>query len=389
MVNTDPQPSLHEPVFAELDTPCLLLDKARLMKNAERLAYIAHSHDVALRPHLKTSKSLEIAEILTAHTRHPAVTVSTVAEAEYFAKNGYRDILYAVGVVPGKLPRIARLQQEVGMRLLLVTDNVPVAKAAVEYSGRTGVPLRFLIEIDCGDHRSGVQPHSEDLNSIAEILDAGTWTTIEGVMTHAGHSYATNDPKKIANVAEAERAAAAHSAHCLRERGITAEIVSVGSTPTVVFAESLHGVTEVRCGVYAFYDLDQYGRGVCGFHDIALSVLATVIGHNHASNTVLIDAGGLALSKDISANGFLNDAGYGYVCAVDSLQRYDALSVNEVNQEHGKITIDDMHWYDRLPIGSQVRIVPNHACFTAAAYTEYHVLERGRWTDRWPRINGW
>lgn len=379
----------YESEFAQMQTPCLLLDKAVLIKNAERLAYIAHSHDVALRPHLKTSKSLDIAKILTAHTRHPMITVSTLAEAEYFAQNGHQDILYAVGVAPNKLARIGRIQKNNDIQLLLITDNVPVAEAAVTYSEQESVPFRFLIEVDCGDHRGGVLPHSADLITIAQVIEAGSLTQIRGVMTHAGHSYATNDTKRISNIAEAERAAVAHAAHRLGENGIDLDIISVGSTPTVMFAESLHGVTEVRCGVYAFFDLDQYGRGVCSIHDIALSVLATVIGHNHEANSILIDAGGLALSKDTSAKSFLPDAGYGYVCAVDSLQRYGTLSVNQVNQEHGKIYIDSTDWYEKLHIGSQVRILPNHACFTAAAYSEYHVLEQQQVGHRWPRVNGW
>ena len=208
-------------------------------------------------------------------------------------------------------------------------------------------------------------------------------------MTHAGHSYDTNLPAQIASIAEQERAAVVHAAGRLKDAGMDAATVSVGSTPTVVFAKSLDGVSEVRCGVYAFFDLDQFGRGVCVGEDMALSVLATVIGHNRDAGVILIDAGGLALSKDTSAKSFLPDAAYGYVCRADSLARIGRLSVDSVNQEHGKIRVDDAKWYGELPIGSQVRVLPNHACFTAAAYGGYHVLTEPGAIEYWPRVNGW
>lgn len=375
--------------FADLETPCLLLEHEALARNAARFLEIARRHGVTLRPHLKTAKSIEVAKLASDQGAGAPITVSTLAEAEFFARAGFRDILYAVGMAPGKLTRAAKIRREHGPILTLVTDNVTMAKAANEFTEREEADFSFLIEVDSGDLRAGVLPESDDLLAVAEALGNSTRIQLRGVMTHAGHSYKTKDADKIAAIAEEERASVVTAAKRLREAGYPVEVVSVGSTPTVAFAKDLTGVSEVRCGVHVFFDLDQLGRGVCEPDDLALSVLASVIGHNREARTILIDAGGLALSKDLGANAFLPDAGFGYVCDVESRERLDGLSVVGVSQEHGRIEIDDPIWYDRLPVGSQVRVLPNHACFTAAAYPAYHLVRDGEPGEIWPRINYW
>ncbi len=375
-------------VLDHLDTPCLLLDRDRLAANAERFLAIARLHDIALRPHLKTSKCVQAARLLVGDRLDAPVTVSTLAEAEYFAAAGYRDILYAVGMAPGKFERAASLARQDGMQLTLLTDNVDTVEAAIAAAARLDVRFDFLVEVDCGDGRGGVLPDSAALLEVAGRLHQAVGTTLRGVMTHAGQSYDSREPSVVAEIAEQERRSAVSAAERLRAHGMPVGVVSVGSTPTVAFARSFEGVSEARCGVHAFFDLDQYARGVCHWSDLALSVLATVIGHNRASGIVLVDAGGLALSKDVSAHHFLPDAGLGYVCDAE-LVRLGTLSVNAVNQEHGKIKVSDERWFAELPVGRRLRIVPNHACYTAAAYPGYQVLADGQVTDYWARCNGW
>ena len=212
---------------------------------------------------------------------------------------------------------------------------------------------------------------------------------LAGVMTHAGHSYALNDVDKIADLAEVERAAAADSADALRAAGHDCPIVSVGSTPTVLYARHLEGVTEARAGVYLFWDLAQYSRKICSLDDIAVTVLATVIGHNRAGGSLVLDSGALALSKDDSSNSFAPDTRYGYVCDADTLEHLEGLSVDRVYQEHGMVPVPNDSWFDRLPVGTQVRVMPVHTCMTCAAYDAYDVVRDGDIVDTWPRVNGW
>ena len=366
--------------LAALETPCLLLDVDRLAKNVKRFNEIAANRGVRLRPHLKTLKCVEAARLAVGPTG--PITVSTLAEAEFFAEAGYRDILYAVAMAPAKLARARRIRQELGADLLLLTDSTRLAEAAAGYD------LDFLIEVDCGDRRGGLPPESPHLLDVAKAITAGG-NQVRGVMTHAGHSYGTDDPAAVAAIAETERATAVRAAGRLRAAGYAAEIVSVGSTPTAAFAKHLSGVTELRAGVYMPFDLDQMSRGVCGPEDLALSVLTTVIGHNREAGRILVDAGGLALSKDVSAHAFLPRAGYGVVADPETAAPIPGLAIDAVSQEHGKIDVSDPAWFERLPVGAQVRVLPNHACFTAAAYPGYRLIENGRLGGKWTRVNGW
>jgi D-serine deaminase-like pyridoxal phosphate-dependent protein len=181
------------------------------------------------------------------------------------------------------------------------------------------------------------------------------------------------------------------AAERLRAAGLSCDIVSVGSTPTLHYARSLEAVTEARAGVYAFGDLVQAELGTCGIDDIATGVLASVIGHNRQHGRVLVDAGFLALSRDRGTADLPVDWGYGAVCDPVTGEVLENVTLSSTNQEHGIITsrsgeID----FDRFPIGSRVKILPNHACATAAAYERYFVTEGSeRIVDVWDRVNGW
>lgn len=366
--------------LAALETPCLLLDMERLRRNIDRFNAIAAGHRVTLRPHLKTLKCVEAARLTVGDGG--AITVSTLAEAEHFARAGFKDILYAVGMAPAKLARADRIRQELGADLLLLTDSTTLAAAAA------GKDLNFLIEIDCGDKRGGLPADSPHLLAVADAIAEGG-NRVAGVLTHAGHSYATDVRAEVVAIAAIERDTAVHAAKRLRAAGHAAGIVSIGSTPTVAFAEDLDGVTELRAGVYMPFDLDQMARGVCAPDDLALTVLTTVIGHNREAGRILVDAGGLALSKDVSAHGFLPRAGFGLVVDVETAAPMGGLAIDAVSQEHGKIDVADPGWFARLPVGAQVRVLPNHACFTAAAYPGYRLLEGGALAGTWTRVNGW
>lgn len=368
----------------ELPTPSLILDRRVLAANTRSMTERMRRLGVGLRPHLKTAKSADVARLAIAGNPG-GITVSTLREVAYFLEHGISDIIYAVGMVPSKLDAAADLCGK-GADLTIITDNVDVARAIAGHGARHKVS----IELDTGDKRGGVAPDGSELLEIAHVLHSASGVTLAGVLTHAGHSYECRSADAIAAVAEQERAGAVMAAERLRATGLPCPVVSVGSTPTAVFARDLTGVTEMRPGVYTFYDLFQAGIGVCQIDDIAVSVLASVIGHRRADNVLLIDAGALALSKDRSTAALPEDCSYGLVCDADMGHTKLRLRVESVNQEHGFVTADQPIPFDILPIGTKVRILPNHACITAAAYEAYKVVDGT--TDviaTWPRCNGW
>ena len=372
-----------------LPTPCLVLDEARMARNVARLRRHLEPLGVALRPHLKTVKSVEAARRVLAGGNGPA-TVSTLREAEVFAGAGVRDILYAVGIAPQKLPRVLALRRA-GCDLSVVLDSVDQAHAIAEASRAAGDAIPALIEIDSDGHRAGLRPGDPLIPEIGRVLHAGG-AALRGVLTHAGESYGAVGADALAAFAEQERAAAVSAATALRDAGLPCPVVSVGSTPTAHFARDLSGVTEVRAGVYVFQDLVMAGIGVCAPEDIAISVLATVIGHQRERGWIIVDAGWMALSRDRGTAAQAVDQGYGLVCDAEGRVLPD-LIVRSANQEHGIVARrpgSDAPLPD-LPVGSRLRILPNHACATAAQFDAYEVLpeDPGAPPGRWSIFRGW
>lgn len=352
----------------DLPTPCLVLDLGILRRNlAHMQGAVARHPGVALRPHMKTAKSIEVAKL--AAPGFGPITVSTLAEAQYFADAGWRDQIYAVGITPQKLERAAALGCKV------ITDDPEAAAAIAAHPG----PLRALVEIDVGEGRGGVPP-SQAL-AIARILGP----RLAGIFTHAGHSYAGRSTGEMRTIAEQERAGADAAAQALRDAGLAVEIVSLGSSPTALHAESLAGITEVRAGVYMFGDLFQAQLGTHGLGDIAMTVLASVIGRKPARQAVLIDAGGLAMSKDRSTAAAPVDYGFGLILDIDGKPSFGQAILTRTHQEHGEVSPAPS-----LAIGARVRVAPNHTCMTAAAHRCYHVVDGSREVIAvWDRVNGW
>ncbi|MEE7494505.1 DSD1 family PLP-dependent enzyme [Methylobacterium oryzae] len=372
-----------------LPTPCLLLDEARLRANLAGMRAHLDRLGVTFRPHLKTAKSIDVARLAMTGPAGPAM-VSTLREAEYFAEGGVRDMIYGVGIAPQKLDRVGAIRRRWGADLAVVLDSIEQADAVAAWAARTGDRLPVLIEVDADGHRSGVKPADAALlEAIGRAL--GTGADLRGVLLHAGDSYGLSDPEDLAAAAECERAAAVTAATILREAGLPCPVVSVGSTPTARYARNLAGITEVRAGVFMFGDLFQAGVGSVAIDDIALSVLATVIGYRRDKGWIITDAGWMALSRDRGTARQAVDQGYGVVC--DRAGRpYPDLIVADANQEHGILALRPGSGaaLPDLAIGAQVRILPNHACATAAQYDGYHVLGAdGRVAAVWPRINGW
>jgi D-serine deaminase-like pyridoxal phosphate-dependent protein len=210
---------------------------------------------------------------------------------------------------------------------------------------------------------------------------------LTGVMTHAGHSYACRSVREIEAVAEIERASVTRAAARLREAGYAIDIVSAGSSPTARHAENFAGVTEIRAGVYMFGDLFQAEIETHGADAIAVTVLTSVIGRR--PGRILVDAGGLALSKDRSTEATAHDYGFGLALDIDGTRGFGNAIVRKAYQEHGVIELDPAHPVD-LPIGAKLRIAPNHTCMTAAAHDRYFVVDGEQDVVAiWHRANGW
>jgi D-serine deaminase-like pyridoxal phosphate-dependent protein len=358
----------------DLPTPALLLDLDVVESNLRRMAGRAAGLGVKLRPHVKTHKCIELAERQRALGAR-GITVSTLHEARVFADHGFDDITWAFPVILSRLGEVRELASRATLRV--VADS----PEAVDALAGLGLPLHVWLKVDCGYHRAGVDPAAPGSVRLAERI-AGTPPLIfDGLLSHSGHAYHGKSRAEIAAIAEEERAVMAGFAERLRGAGIEVPEVSVGSTPAMSAVESLDGVTEARPGNYVFFDFMQVALGSCGVRDCGVTVLASVVSARPGEERCIVDAGALALSKDPGPDGSdgieetMGEIFADYAAGVlDPEVRLVSLS-----QEHGIVRAPR----GGLPVGSRVRILPNHSCLTVACFDEYCVVRGGEAVDRW------
>jgi D-serine deaminase-like pyridoxal phosphate-dependent protein len=368
-----------------LKTPCLVLDVARLRRNAEKMSQMALRNGVRLRPHIKTHKSVEVARIQTAG-HNGALTNSTLAEVWAFSKHGFNDFTYAVPIEPGKFAEVIEIVKS-GIKINLITDNAEIPPQLNGAAEQAGVKLDVYLKVDCGNHRCGVEPETKEAIEIPQLIAGTSNLSFAGVLTHAGHSYHATSKEEIAAIARHERDSMIELAGRIRAAGIEVPTVSIGSTPTINHVDHLEGITEIRPGNYIFYDAFQATLGSCEFDECALTVLAAVVHNDRERKKVILDAGAIALSEDRGAVDI--DAACGYGRILDLAGNETGLRVESVSQEHGTVQVGSGDLLKSLKVGTRVRILANHSCLTAAQHKYYNVLENGRIVDKWEIHHGW
>ena len=374
----------------ELVTPCLLLDRPVMRRNIRRMSERIGDLGSVLRPHVKTSKSIDVLREIVAGGNTRGITVSTLSEADYFLGHGITDITYAVGIAPNKFGPVADLMAR-GADLKVILDSVEMAERLAACAEREGARYKVLIEIDTDSHRSGADPFGDDLLRIGHSLNDSPGIEFTGVLTHAGESYNCRGADAILAIARQERDRSVAAAVRLREAGIPCPVVSIGSTPTALTVDDLDGVTEVRPGVYVFFDLVMAGLGLCSLDDVAISVLASVTGFQEHKDWAIIDAGWMAMSRDRGTAD--QDVDYGYGLVTDRQgQPVADLVIGDANQEHGIVQSrsGESSPLSVLRLGDLVRVLPNHSCATAAQFDAYAIVdETDTVCDRWERVGGW
>jgi len=371
----------------EIRTPAALVDLDRLEANSSRISERVRKLGAKLRPHVKTHKCVEAARFqIRGH--FGGITVSTLAEARFFARAGFRDITYAVPIAVDRLEEAVEIGRSIDA-LHLLLDHESTFEAMSACARAKGVRLSSFLKVDCGYHRAGVDPERDESVALAVRMARSEDVDFRGVLTHAGHSYHGANASEIKAVAETERSVMARFAEKLTRAGAPPPEVSVGSTPTISLGNSLEGVTEARPGNYVFYDRFQAAVGSCGIESAAFRVLATVLSHYPERNEILIDAGGLALSRDEGPTHIDPDCGYGAVFSGDGKSHFASLRVRSISQEHGKIQGTSPIDYSALPVGTKLRIVPNHSCLSAALFDRYHVFRGDAAVGEWRPVRGW
>ena len=365
-------------MLTEIATPAFLIDRDTVQRNCDRMRAKAQASGVTFRPHVKTHKAVEIGRMQHGGAPGP-ITVSTLAEAQFFAENGFRDITYAVPIAPtpDKLQRAADLARTVD-RLSLLIDSEDALRALESFD----FVFDVLLKVDCGYHRAGVDPESPDSARLAVAMARSERLRFQGLLTHAGHSYHARDVEEIRRVAAEEVGSLTRFRALLAGEGLADVRRSIGSTPTASVVDRFTECDEVRPGNYVFFDAFQATIGSCSLEDVAVSVLTTVVGSYPDRGTIIVDAGALALSKDLGPDHIRPDFGYGLVC--DLGLHPQPMRIAALSQEHGKIETRT-----NVPVGTRLRILPNHSCLTAAMYDTYHVVADARVVAEWRPCRGW
>ncbi len=342
----------------EVETPALVVDLDRLTANVTRMSQTVRARGLTLRPHVKTHKCLEIAR-MQVDGGAVGLTVATLSEAEVFAAAGFGDLFVAYPVYPvgAKAARLRELLDRVDVSVGV--DNAAGAAALAEAAD--GRPLRVVLELDSGQHRTGIHPR--DVGALAEECRA-LGLSVAGVFTHGGHSY--GGPDAPAGAAADEGAALGDAAASLAAAGLDVGVVSAGSTPTIGRGRP-EAVTEERPGSYVFYDRQQLALGACTVDDLALTVAATVVSTGHGR--FVLDAGSKALASDRPA--WLH--GHGWIPALGEAY------VTTLSEHHGTV-----EGASRMPaVGEVLQVVPNHVCTVVNLFDEYAVVRGGAVVDRW------
>jgi D-serine deaminase-like pyridoxal phosphate-dependent protein len=350
--------------LATLDTPALLIDLDIVWRNLEQMQKNADKFGVALRPHIKTHKTPELAH-LQRRLGAMGITVAKVSEAEVMAEAGIKDIFIANQVVSEKkLNRIVDLKKKVDISVGV--DSSLAAKKLSAIFAASGLTVDYLMEINSGLNRCGVLP-GKDAVELYQAIHALPSLRFKGIFTHAGQVYGAGSLAEVREISRHESEIMVETARALEQAGTSVEIISVGSTPTMKVWQGHEGVNEIRPGNYIFHDAIQISLGVATLEECALSIVASVISRPSRERAV-IDGGSKAFSSDRGAHGKEMASGFGIVLGKKA-------TLERLSEEHGIMSLDPD---EDLEIGDRVRIIPNHACATVNLFDRAYGIKEGK-----------
>lgn len=361
-MDTGPESALAETV----ETPAVLIDLARLTHNVRTYADIARSAGVALRPHVKTHKTIEIARVQR-DAGATGLTVAKLSEARVYAAAGFTDIFVAYPVI-GPLKWSGAAALAASCRLTVGVDSIVGIEGLSRASQTRGSLIHIRVEFDSGLHRSGVQVGAL-IDMCRQVMDR-PGLRLDGIFTFRSSAYDGSAGHTAVESGTAEGELLTATANHLREARLPIDSVSGGSTPTAGPVAAASGVTEIRPGTYVFQDRMTVADGVTA-DDVALSVLTTVVSRP-SEDMAIVDAG----SKTLAADVWPASAGLRGFAEVVGGRGY----VEWANEEHGAVRLAGDY---RPRVGDALRLIPNHVCTVVNLSRELLVVDGARIVDSW------
>ncbi|XP_052090980.1 D-threo-3-hydroxyaspartate dehydratase-like [Mytilus californianus] len=367
--------------ISDVPTPSFLVDLDKVKKNAQKMTDTCERLGVQLRPHMKTHKTVELGTLMTNGTNR-TIEVSTLDEAEFYAKNGFDDILYAHPLIAARTERCKNLAYKLESFHVMI-ENSHGLDVLLKSPLTDGKKWSVFLEVDDGSGRTGVPWDSDDVISLATMASQTPYIDFKGLYLYNGNTYKANCKEEIEDANKKGTDLLKNLYKRLTDNKIECRTLAIGNTPSCSRPhESMNVLTEFHPGNYIFYDVQQSTIGSCSRDEIACRLTTRVIGHKPSHNIFLIDCGFLALSYDGMAD---NPDDF------SSFQDNPDLKIIGFSQEIGKVTTKSGEKlnYDRYPIGSQLFISPWHSCATACQHTVFYVHSGNKIVDMWRPTKGW
>ena len=337
-----------------LRTPAVLIDRARALRNLERMQAAASARGIRLRPHAKTHKSPVIAR-WQIERGAVGICCAKLGEAEVFAEASVADIRLAYPLHPVNADRVIALLDRT--RLSFIVDHPLVAAEWSDAMVRARKQVDVLVKVDVGFHRCGIDPAPPQAVAMIRAVSKLPGLRLRGLLSHAGHAYHAHDEAELRRMAQDEAATLRDLVERCRRDGVAIEEVSAGATPPARFSLQQDGFTEFRPGNYVYFDRTQVALGAATIDDCALTVLARVVS-KPAADRIIFDSGSKTLTND-GARGFTAAPGFGVVLGEDGTPDTNLL-IERLSEEHATVKV--IGGSTTLEPGDLVRIVPNHSC---------------------------
>jgi D-serine deaminase-like pyridoxal phosphate-dependent protein len=350
-----------------LRTPAVLIDRARAIRNLERMQAAATSRGIRLRPHAKTHKSPLVAR-WQIERGASGICCAKVGEAEVFAAAGISDIRLPYPINPANADRVIALLDRT--RLSFIVDHPVVAKQWSDAMTRAGKQVDVLVKVDVGFHRCGIDPAADNALSMIRGVAGLPGLRFKGLLSHAGHAYHAHSEDELRGMAKDEAGTLRNLVERCRHEGIPIEEVSAGATPPARFSLQQDGFTEFRPGNYVYFDRTQVALGAATLDDCALTVMARVVS-KPAADRIIFDSGSKTLTND-GARGFTPAPGFGVVLQEDGTADLTLL-IERLSEEHATVKVVD--GATSLEPGDLVRIVPNHSCVVSNLADQVWLLD--------------
>ncbi|PRY11279.1 D-serine deaminase-like pyridoxal phosphate-dependent protein [Pontibacter ummariensis] len=358
-----------------LNVPTLLLDKKKSLENIRRMVEKARRNGVRLRPHFKTHQSAQVGAWFR-DFGVDAITVSSFRMANYFANQGWQDIMVAFPANVLEIDRINELASRV--KLHVVAVNIDTVEALAHHLRH---PVQLWLKIDTGYRRTGLLPHNHsELDKILNEVKQSEKLRFEGFVVHDGHTYKQTDTEAIQTIHNTS----VYLLHMLRKRymkqfpGLQ---LSIGDTPSCSILENLSGVDEIRPGNFVFYDLTQQRIGSCSFDDIAVCMACPVVAKHPERGEIILYGGSVHFSKDSLLQ---EDGSVSYGRIVEFTENgwtapLEGIELVSLSQEHSIVKASPQQ-FDKYKIGDMMGILPVHSCLTADLMKGYVTVE-GEYLD--------